>query len=550
MKRLLLLMLLGLLCALEGRGQDPDGWSFITLWEAPEDGFLSVPVIGVPSAVYYRKQTESNWISNGKEKWLYHLSPGEKYYVKVSPAGVNGFDASDYRVAKYLLAVCSWGKIVWKDGLRSAFAGCSNLTGMPEADGVFTDAVLAPMGLEGDLSSMFKNCKSFNGDLSKWDVGKVTTMSHMFDGCAVFNGDLSKWNVSKVTWMDEMFFGCTSFNGDLSKWNVSKVTWMDGMFCGCTSFNGDLSKWDVSEVTVMNYMFFGCTSFNGDLSKWNVSKVTMMSQMFDDCTSFNGDLSRWDVSKVTQMNYMFFGCTSFNGDLSRWDVSKVTVMNYMFSNCTSFNGDLSKWDVSKVTWMNGLFSGCTSFNGDLSLWDVRKVTNMNHMFEGCASFDHNISQWLPLALKNARFFSNKISTSAWTAILENWGDIANNLPVDTEISVKAKHYSSANKALTKLRIHGWTIKDEGEEDGKRPDPVEVLAEVALAPNPFIGTLTITHAERVSRYCVLNAAGVAVAEGGNDGAEQLAIDGSQWPSGLYHIVLTGAAGSRTLRAVKR
>ena len=58
MKRLLLLMLLGLLCALDVRGQEPDGWSFITLWEAPDDGFISVPVIGNPSAVYYRKQTE------------------------------------------------------------------------------------------------------------------------------------------------------------------------------------------------------------------------------------------------------------------------------------------------------------------------------------------------------------------------------------------------------------------------------------------------------------------------------------------------------------
>jgi surface protein len=39
-----------------------------------------------------------------------------------------------------------------------------------------------------------------------------------------------------------------AFNGDISKWDVSKVTLMTSMFTGTTSFNGDVSKWDVSGV--------------------------------------------------------------------------------------------------------------------------------------------------------------------------------------------------------------------------------------------------------------------------------------------------------------
>jgi surface protein len=40
---------------------------------------------------------------------------------------------------------------------------------------------------------------TFNGDVSSWDVSKVTTMKSMFEGAAAFNGDLFSWDVSKVT---------------------------------------------------------------------------------------------------------------------------------------------------------------------------------------------------------------------------------------------------------------------------------------------------------------------------------------------------------------
>merc|ERR1719454_1235319 len=79
----------------------------------------------------------------------------------------------------------------------------------------------------------------------------------MFGVAAKFNGDLSKWDVSKVTNMHSMFADATSFNGDLSKWDVSKVTDMNGMFSAAYKFNGDLSKWDVSNVTDMKEMFYG-----------------------------------------------------------------------------------------------------------------------------------------------------------------------------------------------------------------------------------------------------------------------------------------------------
>ena len=48
------------------------------------------------------------------------------------------------------------------------------------------------------MRSMFYNCKSFNQDISNWNVSNVTDMKYMFANCIQFNQDISNWNVSKV----------------------------------------------------------------------------------------------------------------------------------------------------------------------------------------------------------------------------------------------------------------------------------------------------------------------------------------------------------------
>ena len=75
--------------------------------------------------------------------------------------------------------------------------------------------------------------------------------------------------------MEGIFYGATSFNGDLSSWDVGRVTDMGWMFEGATSFNGDLSRWDVGQVTNMAYMFNGATSFNHQLGgTWSQSTAS------------------------------------------------------------------------------------------------------------------------------------------------------------------------------------------------------------------------------------------------------------------------------------
>lgn len=63
--------------------------------------------------------------------------------------------------------------------------------------------------------------------------------------------------------MTDIFYYKRSFNEDISHWDVSLVKNMYRMFYIAESFNQDISHWDVSSVTKMGYMF-SKTSFNQD----------------------------------------------------------------------------------------------------------------------------------------------------------------------------------------------------------------------------------------------------------------------------------------------
>ena len=81
--------------------------------------------------------------------------------------------------------------------------------------------------------------------------------------------------------MEEMFHSALSFTGDISKWDVSRVTSMYGMFYHASSFNSDVSKWDVSKVTDMQSMFSKASSFAQTLcGAWSDSAADKAG-MFD-----------------------------------------------------------------------------------------------------------------------------------------------------------------------------------------------------------------------------------------------------------------------------
>ena len=152
------------------------------------------------------------------------------------------------------------------------------------------------------------------------NLSGVTDMSYMFFDASSFDGNLSGWNVSSVTDMSSMFNNASSFNGNLSGWNVSSVTDMSSMFDDASSFNSSISSWDVSSVIGMKSMFDNASSFDQPLNGWNVSSVTNMSSMFEDASSFDRPLNGWNVSSVDYMDYMFDGASDFDQNLGNWYV--------------------------------------------------------------------------------------------------------------------------------------------------------------------------------------------------------------------------------------
>ena len=306
------------------------------------------------------------------------------YTVSISGDFTRIHLGSNFANAQKLQSVEQWGNIQWSS-MNDAFAGASNMVYNA------TDAPI--LSNVNDMSGMFSDASSFNGNISSWDVSDVTDMYYMFRDASSFNGDISGWDVSGVTDMGAMFRGASSFNADISGWDVSGVTDMSGMFRGASSFTSDLSSWDVSGVTDMSGMFSSASSFTSDLSSWDVSGVTDMDSTFGKASSFTSDLSSWDVSGVTDMRSMFSGAFSFNSNISEWDVSAVTGMSYMFDHVSSFTSDLSSWNVSAVTDMGAMFRGASSFNADISGWDVSGVTDMQDMFHSADAFDQNLGKW-------------------------------------------------------------------------------------------------------------------------------------------------------------
>ena len=68
-------------------------------------------------------------------------------------------------------------------------------------------------------------------DLNHIDVGSMTCMNYLFEN-SQFNGDISKWNVSKVSRMINMF-RCSKFNQDLTFWKPYKLHIKYYMFDDC-----------------------------------------------------------------------------------------------------------------------------------------------------------------------------------------------------------------------------------------------------------------------------------------------------------------------------
>ena len=362
--------------------------------------------------------------------------------------------------AKKLQTVEQWGDIQW-ESLEGMFTGAENMT--------YNATDVPNLSSVTSLFETFRDARSFNGDISGWDVSNITSMEGTFKQATSFNQDIGGWDVRNVTTFFEMFYNDPyadlpemSFNADISGWNTTNVTNMSEMFRNHTTFNQDIGRWDVSNVTTMRHMFREATQFNGNINDWNLAKVTSLSGMFWGATAFNQPLDKWVFPQNDTLANFFRDATSFNQDISGWDVSNITSISSTFRGATSFNQNISGWDVSNVDAMSSTFKGATSFNQDISSWDVSKVTYFYALFDGATSFNQDISSW---DVSISEEFENFLTGTAFSQenydlLLQAWSllDLYDGITFDADAQ-----YSCSTSAARQSIIdnNNWTINDGG-----------------------------------------------------------------------------------------
>ena len=74
------------------------------------------------------------------------------------------------------------------------------------------------------MTLMFYRSKSFNQNISNWDISNVTNMKWMFSMATSFNQDLSSWGDKLHPDVDvhEMFKG-SGLEGNEPKWYLDKI---------------------------------------------------------------------------------------------------------------------------------------------------------------------------------------------------------------------------------------------------------------------------------------------------------------------------------------
>ena len=152
-----------------------------------------------------------------------------------------GTAATSAQTEMFLDATAFQAKFSCTDAVTGPANSCEGPSPIPDASWhTFVAECLAEstaIAETGECIDWARSKDVWYGTMPNWDVSLVTDMSGYdwkcfqgFGGKSTFNGDISKWNTGKVTDYESYVLSASAFNQDIGSWNTAQVTNMRDMF--------------------------------------------------------------------------------------------------------------------------------------------------------------------------------------------------------------------------------------------------------------------------------------------------------------------------------